>query len=180
MPLTGRSTVLTAAPVFAAAPVFPPASAFTSPSCIDSASEAREHLEQLVHLLLPVPRVARANRLRHARSDVPAEEELLHLLHRSLHGGELEQDVHAVLVLLHHPLDALHLALDAPEAPERLGPRVLVDHRVPPVNGARARSIRATWYPASATKMCLIVWPLTTCPAARMAASSTSNTLAPA
>ena len=65
--------------------------------------------------------------------------------------------VHAVLVLLHHPLDALHLALDAPEAPESLRPCVLVDHRVPPVNGARARSIRATWYPASATKMCLIV-----------------------
>ena len=64
--------------------------------------------------------VAGADGIGHAGADVPGEQELLDLLHRALHGGELEEDVHAVLVLLDHPLDALDLALDAAEATQRL------------------------------------------------------------
>src|SRR5688572_13581928 len=97
------------------------------------ATEAGKDVEQLVHLLLPVPAIARADGVGHAGRDVAGEEEPLHLLHRALDGGELEEDVHAVLVLLHHPLDALHLALDTAEPAQRLAASVLVDHGASPL-----------------------------------------------
>ncbi len=45
------------------------------------------------------------------------------LLERGLDGGDLRQDVDAVAILLDHPLDAAHLALDPVQA---LRQRILV------------------------------------------------------
>ena len=64
---------------------------------------------------------------------MPAEQELLALLERALHGGDLEQDVHAVGVVLEHPLQPLHLSLDAPQPAARLGFGLLVEHALYPL-----------------------------------------------
>jgi hypothetical protein len=40
---------------------------------------------------------------------VAAEQQLLHLLERALHGRDLQEDVHAVGVVCDHALQALHL-----------------------------------------------------------------------
>src|SRR3984893_7891062 len=117
MPFTGRSRR-------GASDVFGLTRASLSPG------EPGEDVEQLVELPLAVPRAAGAHRVRHARLEMLAEQELLDLLDRPLDRGELEQDVHAVLVLLHHPLDALDLALDAAQATERLPLRLIVHHGV--------------------------------------------------
>ena len=45
-------------------------------------------------------------------------------LERRVHGRDLGQDVDAVPIVLHHPLDPAHLALDAVEAVDE-GPLVL-------------------------------------------------------
>src|SRR5262245_16697495 len=99
MPLTGKSI----------RPSFGASTVLISPSDARLPAEAGEDVEQLVHLLLALARRAGPHGVRHARGDVPPEQELLHLLHGALHGGELEHDVDAVLLLLHHALDALHL-----------------------------------------------------------------------
>src|SRR5262245_8404407 len=110
-----------------------PARRVPSPSLQPSlTSEAREHVEQLVDLLLALALGAGAQRVGDARLDVPAEQELLDLIERSLDGGDLEQDVDAIRVAVDHPLETLHLPLDPAQPTERLGLRRLVDHRVLP------------------------------------------------
>src|SRR5207302_9874599 len=76
---------------------------------------------------------ARAHGVGDARLDVPAEQELLALLERALHRGDLQQDVHAVGVVLEHALPPLHLALDPPQPAPRLALGLLVEHPIPPV-----------------------------------------------
>src|SRR4029450_12695054 len=105
------------------------------------------------HLPLPVARVPGPDRVGDARGDVAAGQHLLDLLHGAVHRGELEEDVHAVLVLLDHALDALHLALDAAQPAEGLALGVLVEHvghclpserwGGPPAVGAAAVATRA-------------------------------------
>src|SRR5436309_14616745 len=94
--------------------------------------EPREHVEQLVDLLLTLALRARAQRVGHARLDVPAQQELLDLLEGALHGRDLEQDVDAVRLAVDHPLETLHLPLDPAQAAEDLGLRLLVDHPYTP------------------------------------------------
>src|SRR6267142_5846431 len=94
--------------------------------------EPSEHVEQLVDLLLALALRPRPQRVGHARFDVSAEQELLDLLERALHGRDLEQDVDAVRLAVDHPLETLHLPFDPAQAPEDLRLRLLVDHPVPP------------------------------------------------
>ena len=104
-------------------------------------ARARQDVEQLVHLLLPVSDVAGAHCLQHARFEVLPEHELLHLLDRALHGRELQEDVDAGLVLLHHALNALHLPLDAAEPAQGLRLRLSVHDQIPRI-GRRCSSMR--------------------------------------
>ena len=82
-----------------------------------------------------------------AQIEVLAQQELLHLLHRALHRGQLEEDLHAGLVLLDHPLDTLHLAFDPAQPAQRLRRHLALHHRVPalrPPGGARACAAPST------------------------------------
>src|SRR3990172_2195893 len=115
MPFTGKSTRVAVSDMERPSPL--------------PAAEAGEDVEQLVHLLLPVPRVAGADGLRDAGRDMVPQHELLRLLDGALHRRELEGYVHAVLFLLQHALNALDLALDPAQPPQGLGLRVRVDHR---------------------------------------------------
>src|SRR2546425_6464223 len=96
------------------------------------APERGEHVEELVDLLLAFAFGPRTNRVGDARLDVPAQQELLDLLERALHRRDLEQDVDAVRLTVDHPLEALHLPLDPPEASERLRLCLVVDHAYTP------------------------------------------------
>src|SRR5256885_15440199 len=109
-----------------------PAPARRSVSPPSLAPEAREHLDQLVDLLLALALRARAKRVGHAGLDMPTQQELLDLLERALHRGDLEQDVDAVGLGVDHPLEPLHLPLDSPQPSQRLGLRLLVDHAYTP------------------------------------------------
>src|SRR5262245_30893302 len=104
------------------------------------APEPREHVEQFVDLLLALALRARANRVGHARLDVPAQQELLDLLERALHCRDLEQDVDAVRLAVDHPLETLYLPLDPSEPPQGLGLRLLVDHTLYPQGVVSARA----------------------------------------
>ena len=57
-------------------------------------------------------RIARGERIGDAVLDVVVEELERDALERGLHGGDLREDVDAVAILLDHPLDPAHLALD--------------------------------------------------------------------
>src|SRR5262245_31010964 len=110
-----------------------PARRVPSPSLQPSlTSEAREHVEKLVDLLLALALGAGAQRVSDARLDVPAEQELLDLIERSLDGRDLEQDVDAIRLAVDHPLETLHLSLDPAQPPKGFGLRLLVDHRSTP------------------------------------------------
>src|SRR3989441_11508442 len=108
------------------APLSTPPAARASSSSL--APEPREHVQQLVDLLLALRLRARANRVDDARLDVPAQQKLLDLVERALHRRDLEQDVDAVRLAVDHPLEPLHLPLDPTQPSERLGLRLLVEH----------------------------------------------------
>src|SRR5262245_64973942 len=57
-----------------------------------------------------------------------AQEEPVHLGQGSLHRGDLEQHVRAGSVGGDHPLEALHLTLDAPQAAAGRIPGLTVEH----------------------------------------------------
>src|SRR4030095_12250187 len=97
------------------------------PASPSLAPEPREHVEQLVDLLLALALRARANGPGPARLDVPPQQELLALLERALYRRDLEQDVDAVRLAVDHALETLHLPLDPSQPPEGLGLRLLVD-----------------------------------------------------
>src|SRR5207302_485066 len=90
--------------------------------------ESREHIEQLVDLLLPLAARARAQHVGDARLDVTAQEEPSHLLERALRRRDLQEDVDAVRVGADHPLEPLYLSLDPAQPPEHLPLRLDVDH----------------------------------------------------
>src|ERR671923_27258 len=69
-----------------------------------AAAQAREHVEQLVDLLLAVAAAPRAHGVGDAGLDVAAKQQFLALLERALHGRDLQQDVDAVRVVLEHAL----------------------------------------------------------------------------
>ena len=52
----------------------------------------------------------------HTVRDVPVEQPERDLVERGLDGGDLRQDLDAVAVVVDHPLDAAHLALDLLQA----------------------------------------------------------------
>src|SRR5262245_39753021 len=130
--------------------------------------ETREDVQQLLDLPLPVALRAGAERVGHARFDVAAEEELLYLLERTLHRRDLEQDVDAVRLARDHPLQPLHLALDAPGPPQRLLLRRLVDH-VYTLRGYYAPAPRAV-KPSGPGK-----WPAAACSGGRLKATGTAR-----
>src|SRR5262249_33965025 len=115
-------------------------------------SEASEDIEQLVDLPLSVVLRAGSDGVGDARLDVASEKELLDLLQRALHGGDLKQDVDAVRVGVDHALESLDLSFDPSEPPDGLRLRRRVDHRYPqgvsvhprraPVNGPVGRRRR--------------------------------------
>src|SRR5207253_1512998 len=90
--------------------------------------KSREHVEQLVDLLLPLAARARAQRVGDARLDVTAQEEPSYLLERALRGRDLQEHVDAVRVGPDHPLEPLHLSLDPPQPPEGPPLGLGVDH----------------------------------------------------
>src|SRR5690606_25610287 len=57
-------------------------------------------------------RLALLGALGHAVPHVPVEQAQRHLVQRGLDGADLREDVDAVAVVLDHPVDAAHLALD--------------------------------------------------------------------
>src|SRR5207249_10745919 len=63
-----------------------------------------------------------------ARCEVAAEQQRLHLLERTLHRGDLEEDVHAVGVVADHPLETLDLPFDAAQSAQRLRLGGVVQH----------------------------------------------------
>src|SRR5207247_9048053 len=64
----------------------------------------------------------------HARFDMAGEQQLLDLIERALHRGDLEEGVHAVGVVTDHALQPLHLALDAAPSAQRLRFGGVVEH----------------------------------------------------
>src|SRR4029079_2113015 len=76
------------------------------------AREALDGREQLLALLARHGRIAGCERLGHTVRDVVLEHLRGDTLERRLDRGDLREHVDAVPVLLDHPLDAAHLALD--------------------------------------------------------------------
>src|SRR5438093_8677139 len=86
-------------------------------------------LQELLRLRRCVAFVARADRVRNAVVDVRIEDLEREAVERGADGGDLREDVDAVAVVLDHPLDAAHLALDSVQALDQgvLVLRVAVD-----------------------------------------------------
>src|SRR5262245_38415083 len=85
-----------------------------------AAIELREDPQQLGDLAVAVPAASRPDRVHHAPLDMPAHEGAAHLVERGPGGRHLVEDVHAVRLRLHHPLEPSDLPLDPPEAaPQR-------------------------------------------------------------
>src|SRR6185436_5371286 len=85
--------------------------------------EALDGSEQVLALARGLRGVARGDRVRDAVPYVVLEQLHRDALERGRDGGDLRQDVDAVPLLLDHPLDAPHLALDPVQA---LDERILV------------------------------------------------------
>src|SRR5439155_6776934 len=85
--------------------------------------EAMNRIQQLRSLRRRIRFVAWRQRAGDAVADVLVEHPERERLERRVHGGDLRQDLDAVAVVLDHPLDTAHLALDAVQA---LDQRVLV------------------------------------------------------
>ena len=87
------------------------------------AREAVHGLEELLALRLRFRRIAGGERAGDAVVHVVVEDPEGEALERRVHRGDLREDVDAVAILLDHPLDPAHLALDAVEPADE---RVLV------------------------------------------------------
>src|SRR5262249_52155579 len=87
--------------------------------CFPTSAPAQQAPDGGHHLpgsLLPVL-VLRAN---HARARVPVEEPERDLVEGGLDRGDLGENVYAIAVLGHHPLDTAHLTLDTAKATMQL------------------------------------------------------------
>ena len=79
-----------------------------------------DRVEQLSALLGGRGRVSRRERAGDAVTHVVVEDAERQAVERGAHSRELREEVDAVAVLVDHPLDATHLALDAVEAAAEL------------------------------------------------------------
>lgn len=97
-------------------------------------TEAGKDVEQLVDFLARFAAIAGCQRIRHTGLDVRLKDHLPDRIQGSTHRGHLQQQVHAIAILGHHPLNSSHLARDAAQA--SLG--LLLDfwchglHHIPP------------------------------------------------
>src|SRR5215213_3679358 len=77
------------------------------------ACKALHRGEQLAAFLRGLLRIARRQRVGDAVVDVFVQELEGEALERGVHGGDLREDVDAVPVVVHHPLDPADLSLDS-------------------------------------------------------------------
>src|SRR6266545_7107569 len=73
---------------------------------------AAHDLHQLFNFSALISLTARGNRTLHAMCDVVAQDLLFHTSERCAHRRNLRDDVDAIAILVDHPRDAAHLALD--------------------------------------------------------------------
>src|SRR4030095_5101255 len=109
-----------------------------------------QHVQQLVDLLELLLALAAADGVVDAMLDMVLEHLVLHLLEGGPYGLQLGQDVDAVALLIDHPLNAAHLALDAAQA-SAAGTLCLRLHgldTIPPY-GIHHKHILATLAPAA-------------------------------
>src|SRR5204862_254541 len=90
------------------------------------AAESREQVDELVDLLAALLLVVAPHRLGQAALEMAGEDHPRRLHERGLGGGDLPEDVDAVPVLVHHPLDAGDLPGDPLQAGPRCVPGLLI------------------------------------------------------
>src|SRR6266542_2854337 len=89
---------------------------------------AREDVHQLVDLVLALYAGAVGQRLADARIHVRSHDERSRLAECSLSRGDLEQNIDAVAIVLHHSRDPFDLAGDTPQTSDELLLEIDVHH----------------------------------------------------